>query len=61
MTAGITCTLKKNAQLDELHKFIEETIGRPVFTHELAGDKVQRELHEKLLPEINKIIEEAQQ
>ena len=48
-------------QLDELNKFIEETIGRPVFTHELAGDKVQRELHEKLLPEINKIIEEAQQ
>ena len=48
-------------QMDELHKFTEGTIGRPVFTHELAGDKVQRELHEKLLPEINKIIEEAQQ
>lgn len=48
-------------QVDELQRFIQDTLGRPVFTHELAGDKVQRELREKLLPEINKIIEEAQQ
>lgn len=32
----------------ELHKFIEETLGRPVWTHELASDKVWAELREKL-------------
>lgn len=28
----------------DLHKFIEERLGRPVWTHELADSKVQEEI-----------------
>lgn len=30
-----------------LHRFIEETLGRPVWTHELADEAVQNEIKEK--------------
>ena len=30
----------------EVHKYIEEKLGRPVWTHELARRDVQEELHE---------------
>lgn len=42
-------------EFDELHKFIEETLGRPVLTHELATDIVQNELKEKLKSEFMRI------
>ena len=29
---------------DDVHKYIEEKLGRPVFTHELGCDKVEREI-----------------
>lgn len=35
---------------DELHKFIEDTLGRPVWTHELADDKVTEEIRLRLKP-----------
>ena len=47
-------------EADELHKFIEETLGRPVLTHELSEKEIRVKLRDKLRPEINKIIEEAQ-
>lgn len=47
-------------EADELHKFIEETLGRPVLTHELSENAIWAELRGKLKPEINKIIKEAQ-
>ena len=47
-------------EADELHKFIEETLGRPVLTHELSENAIWVELRGKLKPEINKIIKEAQ-
>ena len=47
-------------EADELHKFIEETLGRPVLTHELSEKEIWVKLRDKLRPEINKIIEEAQ-
>ena len=47
-------------EADELHKFIEETIGRPVLTHELSEKEIWVKLRDKLRPEINKIIEETQ-
>ncbi len=47
-------------EVDELHKFIEETLERPVLTHELSENVIWVELRGKLRPEINKIIEEAQ-
>ncbi len=43
-------------EVDELNKFVEETLGRPVFTHEWAtGGMVQDELREKLKPEFIRI------
>ena len=47
-------------EADELHKFIEETLGRPVLTHELSEKEIWVKLRDKLRPEINKIIEGAQ-
>ena len=35
---------------DDLHKFIEDTLGRPVWTHELADDKVNEEIRLRLKP-----------
>ena len=30
----------------DVHKYIEEKLGRPVWTHELAEDSIQNEIHE---------------
>ena len=53
--------------MDELHKFIEKTLGRPVFTHELAQDNILDEIRLKLKDSFIEIIkntdktEEAEQ
>ena len=47
-------------ETNELHAFIEKTLGRPVLTHELSEKAIWVELRGKLRPEIDKIIEEAQ-
>lgn len=57
MSAYTSCLF---CEADELHKFIEETLGRPVLTHELSEKEIWVKLRDKLWPEINKIIEEAQ-
>jgi hypothetical protein len=41
----------------DVHEFIEETLERPVFTHELADDNVVVEIREKLYPKIVEIID----
>ena len=33
--------------LDDLHKYIQDKLGRPVWTHELASDAVWQEIKEK--------------
>lgn len=35
---------------DDLHKFIEDTLGRPVWAHELADDKVTEDVRLRLKP-----------
>lgn len=35
----------------ELLEFIEKQLGRPVFTHELASEAVQKELQDKVKPQ----------
>lgn len=47
-------------EAEELHKFVEETLGCPVLTHELSEKEIWVKLRDKLRPEINKIMEEAQ-
>ena len=40
----------------DVQEFIEKTLERPVFTHELAEDSVLVEIREKLYPKIVEII-----
>ena len=47
--------LTKNFQ--DVHRFIEETVGRPVQTIEMGNDKFMEQLKEKLLPQIIKLVE----
>ena len=36
----------------DVHKFCEDTLGRPIWTHEFADQDVQKEIQEKLRPQI---------
>lgn len=42
-------------ELDELYEYIEEIVGRPVWTHELADKAVQDKIKEKSKEEFLKI------
>lgn len=39
----------------DIHKLAEDTLGRPIFTHEFAGPDLHEQLREKLLPQIEQI------
>lgn len=41
----------------DVQDFCEKLLGRPVFTHELANEGVLKEIQEKCLPEIVKMID----
>ena len=41
----------------DVHKFCEDLIGRPIWTHEFEDEKVQREIQEKCKPLILEMIE----
>lgn len=41
----------------DVHNFIQELLGRPVFTHELARDDIMREIRAKCAPMIIKLVE----
>ena len=32
---------------DDVHKYIQKKLGRPVFTHELSDKGIQKEIEEK--------------
>ena len=34
-------------EFSEMHKYIEEVMGRPVFTHEMVLNEFMKQLHEK--------------
>lgn len=42
----------------DLHKFIEEKLGRPVWTHELANELVVNQLKEAVKEDFLKLCEE---
>lgn len=46
---------------DDVHKFIEETMQRPVFTHEMASEKFLKELREKLKPKFLELCNEVKE
>lgn len=39
----------------DIHKLAEEVLGRPVFTHEFASQKIYDEVRGRLLPLIRQI------
>ena len=41
----------------DVHKFCEDLLGRPIWTHEFASKTVQEEIKEKCRPLILKMIE----
>ena len=41
----------------DVHKFCEETLGRPIWTHEFADSDVQKEIQEKLRPQIMELVQ----
>jgi hypothetical protein len=43
---GYTC-----GPFEDIHRKIEEVLGRPVWTHEMASDKLCDEVREKLKPQ----------
>lgn len=44
---------------DDVHKYIEEKLGRSVWSHELVTGKIQNEIRQKCKPEFLKLCEEA--
>ena len=41
----------------EVHKFCEDTLVRPIWTHEFADRCVQKEIQEKLRPQIMELVQ----
>ena len=41
----------------DVHKFCEDTLGRSIWTHEFADKDVQKEIQNKLRPQIMKLIQ----
>ena len=41
----------------EVHKFCEDTLGRSIWTHEFADSCVQKEIQEKLRPQIMELVQ----
>lgn len=40
----------------DLHEYIEKLMGRPVFTHELANEKLVSEIKEKARPDFMNLV-----
>lgn len=43
----------------DLHKYSEEILGRPIFTHEFGNEKVANEIKEKSKPDFMKLVVEG--
>ena len=41
----------------QVHKFCEDTLGRTIWTHEFADQDVQKEIREKLRPQIMELVQ----
>lgn len=43
---GVLC-----GPFDALHEYVEEVMGRPVFTHEMGNEVIAKEIKEKSKPD----------
>lgn len=46
-------------EFPHIHKFCEQLLGRPIFTHELANNELFNEIHEKCKPLLLEICDNA--
>lgn len=46
-------------EFSEFHKYAEEIMGRPIFTHEFADEEIEKKLKELSKPDILKMLENA--
>lgn len=44
---------------DDMHKYIEEKLGRPVWSHELGYKEIQNEIRQKCKTEFLELCKEA--
>lgn len=49
------------AKLQYFYKYIEELMGRPIFTHELADDAICDEIKKKAKPDFLKLCQETKE
>jgi hypothetical protein len=52
-------TMLKGDKFQVFHKYVEDLLGRPVFTHELADDKTSAEIKKKSRNDFLKLCEEG--
>ena len=45
------------SQFNELHEYIEEVMGEPIFTHQMGSEEFNKVLRNKLKPKILELIE----
>lgn len=45
------------SQFSELHEYIEEVLGEPIFTHQMGSEEFNKVLRNKLKPKILELIE----
>ena len=50
-------TVVLSGPFDELHAYVEEVMGRPVFTHEMGVRAIADEIKEKSKPDFLKVVE----
>jgi len=51
-------TMLTGEKFSIFHKYIEDICGRPIWTHELANEKVVNEIKEKSKPDFIRLCEE---
>lgn len=45
----------------DMHKYIEEKLGRPVFTHELADEAISEKIHKAIKPDFIALCEKEEE
>lgn len=58
VTAYTGITMLTGEKLSIFHKYIEDLLGRPIWTHELANREVWEEIKEKSKPDFIKLCQD---
>jgi len=59
LSAYTSYSFVPQGHVGDIHAKIEEALGRPVWTHEMANEKLWKEVRTALLPEVRKLIDVA--